>query len=61
MSGERRWKVPHEAVSVTGMENPAEGLGKVVTGVDNAGDGGEGNITVVFPVLDSEMLNVEVT
>lgn len=54
-------KVSHEAADVAQMENPAEGFGEVIGGVDDARDVTEFNDTTVFPVLDGEVLYVDMT
>lgn len=53
--------VTHGATSVTGVECPAEGLGTLVGGVDDAGDVVHDDISTLTPLLNGKMLNVDVT
>ena len=51
----------HDAASMASMEDPSEGLGEVVSRVENAGDVFHEDVTTFFPVLNSEVLDVDVT
>lgn len=53
--------VSHEATSVTGMEDPSERLREVVGRVDNAGNVTHDDVAGVVPILNSKMLDVNVT
>ena len=48
----------HDATCVSFMQNPSKRLGEIITGVNNPRNERHDNITSLFPVLDSEMLNV---
>ena len=56
-----RSKVAHEASSMSGVENPANTFGKSVAGVDGAFDVLEEDMSSTFPILDGEVLDVDVS
>jgi hypothetical protein len=53
--------VAEKTVKMTGVEYPAEGFSESVRRVDHTGDVGKEDITTVFPDLDGEHLDVNVT
>ena len=51
----------HDAAGMALMEDPAERLGKIIRGVDDAGDVSHYNVTSFFPILDGKVLDVNVS
>ncbi len=51
----------HQTSAMTSMEDPAEGLGKVVRWVENSSDVVHDNVLRVLPVLDGKVLDINVT
>ena len=49
----------HDTASVSRMQNPSKGLGEIITGVNNPRNEGQSCITSFFPVLHSEVLNID--
>ena len=46
---------------MTSMEDPSEGLGEVISRVDDSSNVSHLNISTRFPVLDGKVLDVDVT
>jgi len=53
--------VTHDATGVAFVQHPAKRLGEVVRGIDDPGDVAHDEIAGVFPVLDGEVLDVDMT
>ena len=51
----------HEAASVSRMKNPANAFGECIAGVDGSFDVLKDDMSSAFPVLDGEVLNVDVS
>ena len=52
--------MPHDAAGMAGMEHPTKGLGQVVTRVEDTRNEFHDEGASVFPVLDGEVLDVDV-
>lgn len=50
--------MPHDPAGMAIVEDPTKRLGKVIRRVDDAGDEAHDNVTGFFPVLDREVLNI---
>ena len=50
----------HDAATVSLMEDPAQGFCAVIRGVQNTGTIGHHNLLAVLPILDSEVLDINV-
>ena len=48
----------HDSACMLGMWNPTKRLSEIITGVDNSGNEWHNCVTSFFPILDCEMLNV---
>ena len=50
----------HHATSMSGMKDPAKGLGQVITGIEDTRDVIQNNVTICFPILNSKPLDSNV-
>ena len=53
--------VSHGATDMTMVENPPESFGKSISEINNTSNGQKNNLTKLLPVLDREVLDVNVT
>jgi len=53
--------VTHDATRMASMENPAKGLGEVIRRIDDAWDVAHDNVASLLPVLNSKVLDINVT
>ena len=51
----------HDTPCVARMQDPTEGLGKVVGRIDNSREVSHDNVASILPVLDGKVLDVNVT
>ena len=51
----------HDTPCVARMQDPTEGLGKVVGRIDNSREISHDNVASILPVLDGKVLDVNVT
>ena len=51
----------HNASRMAGMEDPAQGLGEVIRGVDDTRDVAHDNVASLLPVLNGKVLDINVT
>ena len=54
-------EVSHEATCMTSVENPAERFGEVIGRIEDTFDVTKGNMAVLLPILDGEMLYFKMT
>jgi len=53
--------MPHDATGMALMEDPSQGFGKVIRGIDDTKDELHHNVPRVLPDLDGKVLNVDMT
>ena len=51
----------HKPSSVTHVKHPSQGLRKIITGVNNTRNELHDNVTGFFPILNSKVLNLDVS
>ena len=54
-------EVSHKAARVACVENPAERFCEIIGRIEDTLDVTEGNMALLFPILDGEVLNFQMT